>query len=152
MIIPVSAKAQPEYPFVLLNHYHIVMPYNRRSLYLMTLAGFTSGKFKKDAAVIDVNCRKFPVLDVINLGRSWNPFEWIGKSTIIRVKYVYGDPVQMSFNEARDEIVNLICGRRWHGQTGGSEKHFRETRAACKDMRDFLDGEYGISFYGKWVL
>ncbi|HVR89832.1 MAG TPA: hypothetical protein VHG29_01905 [Novosphingobium sp.] len=109
--------------------------------------------------MIDVKCRKFPVLDVILIRRSWNPFTWPfhllcpGKyDSEIKVKYIYDEPIQLTFDEARAEIVDLICGRRWHGQTGGNEKSFRESRAQCKDMRDFLVGRYGIGFYGRWML
>ena len=118
----------------------------------MRTSAFLKGKFKEDAVVIDVNCRKFPVLDVVKLGRSWNLFDLIEPDGRIRVEYIYGMPIQMTFNEARHEIVELICGKRWHGQTGGNEKSFREQRAACRDMKDFMSGRYGIGFYGKWVL
>jgi hypothetical protein len=151
-MMPISSQVTPKYPLALMNRHHIVAFDRVEWLNKMRTSAFLKGRFKENAVVIDVNCRKFPVLDVIKLGRSWNPFDLIEPDVRIRIKYIYGEPTQLTFDEARDEIVNLICGRRWHGQTGGNEKSFREQRAACKDMRDFLVGKYGVGFYGKWVL
>lgn len=162
--MPEFNTVRPEYPFALMNHHHIVVPYKPRLHNSMGEKAFNRGKFKENAVVIDVNCRKFPVLDVINIGKAWsgsawNPLTWPSYlffsdsyDNEIRVRYVYGEPIQLTFDEARAEIVDLICGRRWHGQTGASEKYFREVSAQCKDMRDFLVGEYGIGFYGRWML
>lgn len=144
-------SAEPEYPFALLNQHHIVVP-SSYGLKVMGERAYHRGFFKENAVLIDVNCRRYEVLDVLKLGRSWHPLHWFSKDPKIRVKYVFGEPIQLTFDDARQEIVDLICSRRWHGQTGGTEKSFRATRAQCKDMRDFLVGEYGISFYGKWQL
>lgn len=155
--MPSQSQPGPNIPFVLMNRHHILL-FDRGSFLLdgswkkMGERAFQRGHFKEDAFAIDVDCKKYKLLDVINLGRTWNFWGFLAKDPLIRVKYVYGDPVQLSFEEARHEIVELICSRKWYSQTGGSEKHFRETRAQAKGMKEFLVGEYGIGFYGRWMM
>jgi hypothetical protein len=176
-VVPDFEGFQPEYPFAIMNHHHVLVPYSKRSHNWVGMKAFERRKFMEKAFVIDVNCRKYPVIDVMRVKRSWNPLKWLtflnpmdwsplmnpftwpsylfcpdSFDWEIRVKYVYGPPIQLTFNEARAEIVELICSRKWYGQTGGNERHFRETRSQCKDMRDFLIGEYGVGFYGHWQM
>jgi hypothetical protein len=153
-------KPQPGYPkmpFVLMNRHHIIL-FGQSTLTfdgtwkVMGEQAFLRGKFKEDAVAIDVDCKKYPLLDVVNLGKSWNPLDLFAVDRAIKVRYVFGEPVQLTFDEARHEIVELICSRKWYGQTGGTEKHFRQTRAQARDMREFLIGRYGIGFYGRWMM
>jgi hypothetical protein len=113
---------------------------------------FQRGQFKEDAVAIDVDCKKYPLIDVISLGRSRNPLTFSARDRLVRVEYIFGEPTQLTFDEARHEIVELICSRKWYGQTGGTEKNFRAQRAQAKDMKEFLVGQYGIAFYGRWMM
>ena len=130
-------------------------------------ADFADGRFKENACIVDVNCRKFPVLDVVGLGRGGTLWERLFDRPRVKVRYVYDEPVQLEFEQARSEIVELICNRRWFNKTQDreSEKQFRERMARCCNMRDLILGapntdpasirRYqwigGLSFYGEWV-
>jgi hypothetical protein len=146
----------PKYPFAIMNRHYIRMPYKESSFYEVGERAFELGLFKEDAVVIDVNCRKFAVIDVIKIRKTWGLLYLFPKIFVrdrhLKVKYVFGQPTQLTFDEARQEIVELVCSRKWFGQTGGTEIGWRQSRAECKDMHEFLTGEYGIGFYGRWVF
>jgi hypothetical protein len=159
--VPTTPASNPKSPFVLMNHHHIVKNDKSYSINIVGEKAFHRGKFRENAVVIDLNCRKFPIFDVVRLGLTWfgsywNPLTWPSYlffrnsfDTEIVVKYLYGDPIQLTFDEARAEIEELICRRRWYGQTGETEKQFRKRSAKCKNMAEFLEG---ISFYGRWQM
>jgi hypothetical protein len=174
MITEVSL-AEPTQPFLRLNRFHVVR-FSQESdwgrwgfrLRFITMEpiSFHEGRFKEDACIIDVNCMKFPIRDVISLGRSWNWRDIVWMRKALRVKYIYDAPIQLSFEQARDEIVELICSKRWFSKTQDreSEKQFRERMAMCENMRDLIMGRRvdpmlkkryhwmgAISFYGEWV-
>jgi hypothetical protein len=143
---------EPQYPFLIMNQ-HFMCLY-RKSIMLglhnkLTTKGFKNGRFKEKAVVIDINCMQFRVIDVLNLGRSLWPLHLLSRHKLIKVKYIYGEPVQLTYEEARHEIVELICRRGWYTEVWQNEKQFRETRAQCKDMAELLES---VSFFGKWVL
>ncbi len=134
----------------------------------MYKADFERGRFKEDSWIIDVDCRKFAILDVLNLGRGGTLWERLFSKPRVRVRYVYASPVLLSFDEARDELVEWICSKRLlrkRQQDRESEKQFRERMARCDTMRDLILGARntdpqtikryqwigGISFYGEWV-
>ena len=98
--------------------------------------------------MIDVQCRRFEVLDVIKWeGFIWNPEYWFSGN--IRVKYIYGPPQQFSFDEARHEIMELIYRRKFR-PTAENEAQLRARNANCIDISQVMDG---ISFAGnKYVL
>lgn len=150
---------EPTYPFALLNEYHVIVPHTLKQHRIMGENALINGKFKKGASVIDVNCQRFPILDVTKKRISFNPLNIVPYvilpnkyDKIILVEYMYDNPIQLSFDEARNEIVDLICLHGWYRQTGGTEKQFRETRGLARNMSEFLTGEYGVGFYGDWVL
>jgi hypothetical protein len=146
----------PKYPFAIMNRHYILVPYKEALFYEVGERAFERGLFKEDAVVIDVNCRKFPVIEVIKLRRTWGLLYLFPKMFLrdrhLKVKYLFGEPTQLTFDEARTEIVELVCRRKWYSQTGGTEKHWRESRAKYTNMYDFLTGTYGVGFYGKWVF
>jgi hypothetical protein len=150
-----SGSEGPKYPFAIMNRHYIMVAENKSIVCSVGERAFSKGFFKEDAVVIDVNCRKFPILDVISLGRTWSIWNYFAhlwnKDPELSVRYVFGEPVQLTFDEARQEIVELICSRRWYGQTGGTETGWRGSRANISNMREFLIGEYGVGFYGRWV-
>jgi hypothetical protein len=167
---------KPERPFLVFNHYHIcifekwipwhvslrvqianyfVKKYVRlgRNLHdLVSQNAFKKGRFFKDAIIIDINGRRFPVLGVIKGKRHRNIFNLWGllrgpNGYRFHFEFVTGEPTQITLDEARIEIVDLICSRRWAGQTGGSPAEFRKYQLTKKNMAEFIEG---ISFYGRW--
>ena len=99
--------------------------------------------------IIDINCQKFPVTGISTKGYErdiFNLFGLIGKRRYY-FEYDVGEPVQLTFEEAREEIIEHICSHRWVGQTGGSHVHFRKLHGSKKNMAELMEN---ISFYGKW--
>ena len=128
---------------------------------------FEGGRFKENAVIIDANCWKFPIHNVVNLGKSHDFWDVVFFEKRIRIEYLYGPPIKLSFDEARSEIVELICSKRWFSKTQDreSEEQFRERMALCQNMSELIEGRPntdpktrkryqwigGLSFYGNWV-
>lgn len=167
---------EPALPFLRLNQFHVAGfrtdNSEEKSLFARTFPKmrkpeFDAGRFKYNANIIDINCRKFPILDVVNLGPSRNFWDIVTRQDYIKVKYIFGPPIQLTFDEAREVIVELICSKRWFGNTQDREtqKSFRVRMALCENMHELIVGyratdpklrrlyNYigGIYFYGEWV-
>jgi len=171
----VPVQIEPRQPFVRMNRYHIkrfpLAPgrlwSNDRRFSTMFRDDFEDGRFKEDASIIDVNCMKFPIDDVINLGSGGVLWERLFEKPRVKVQYFYGSPIQLSFKEARNEIIELICTHGWFSKTqdGETERQFRERMMRCNDMEELLLGapnndenskkRYqwigGVAFFGKDV-
>jgi hypothetical protein len=109
------------------------------------------GRAALDASIIDINCMKFPITGLVTKGIErdiFNLFGLIGKRRYY-FEFVTGEPKQLTFEQARSEIVEHICSHRWVGQTGGTPAHFRKLQASKENMAELIEG---ISFYGKWVF
>jgi hypothetical protein len=171
-----AVPAEPMLPFVRLNRHHVAGfrlddPYRKKAYELgfpkMLESDYEDGRFKQNAWIIDVDCCKFPIRDVVNLGPSRDFWEILWRKKRVKVKYLYDAPIKLTFEEARDEIVELICSKGWFSKTQDreSEKQFRERMALCDNMHDLIAGRPntdpksrkrfqwigGISFYGEWV-
>ena len=139
----------PRIPCLVMNQYYMVGWTDGGSTRIMSERGFLNGRFKEGAVAIDVECRKFPVVDVINLGRPWNPLIWSWRHKMIRARYFFGPAVQLTFDEARKEIVDLVCRRGWWSASYENEQQFKARNAEYTNMPDLLKT---ISFKGKWVF
>jgi hypothetical protein len=167
---------EPTLPFLRINDYHVIQfsletdsRHYRACFPKMQNRYFEAGNFKENTYILDVNCWKFPIVDVVNLGRSWSILgilfggDFRPKYREVRVKYIYGPPIHLTFDEARKEVVELICRKIWFSKTQDreSQKSFRARMAKCENMRDLIVGRRdpdpkgtyigGISFYGEWV-
>jgi hypothetical protein len=165
---------EPAVPFLRMNRFHVLRfsleNSQAKEAYIMGFprmlkSDFDDGRFKENACIIDINCWKFPICDVVNIGPSRDLAGLLRNPFVKRVKvrYVYDRPIKLGFEEARDEIVELICGRRWFSknQDRESQKSFRARMAKCENMHDLIMGRRdpdpkgtyigGISFYGEWV-
>jgi hypothetical protein len=171
-----TLPAEPTLPFIRMNRYHILQfsldePDSRKayqdSFPKMPTSDFEDGRFKEDAFIVDVNCWKFPIRDVVNLGPSRDFWDIFWCSKMVKVQYLYDIPIKLSFEQAREEIVELICSKRWFSKTQDreSQKQFRERMEMCENMHDLIVGAPntdlksrkrfqwigGLSFYGEWV-
>ncbi len=168
----VVVDVEPTEPYLRMNKYHVTqrwtedLYYNPRFNWTYK-SDFEAGRFKDDASIIDVDCRKFPILGVEYLGRLLSLWDLFGAMHRVKFKYILGEPIQLTFDEARAEVVDLICKNRWHRQTQDreTEANFRERMGLCENMYDFIVGRRsddkdmrkrwnwigGISFYGEWV-
>jgi hypothetical protein len=168
--------SEPTLPFLRVNKYHVagfnLEDATSRSSYRsmikkMRRPFFEVGRFKEDSYIIDIDCKKFPILDVVSLGPSRNLWDVIFGQDYVKVQYIFGPPVQLTFDQVREEVVELICSKRWFSKTQDreSEKQFRERMALCENMNDLIMGRRNtdpktnkrfhwigvISFYGEWV-
>jgi hypothetical protein len=106
-------------------------------------------KFYKNLVIYDVHRRRFSVTDyeLTSVYRDpWNLWGLIGERQYY-YRFVTAAPTQLTFEQARDEIVEHIWSHRWVGQTGGTKDHFRTLQATKKNMEELIEG---IAFYGKW--
>jgi hypothetical protein len=172
----VPVPTEPMLPFLRMNKYHVAGfslhdPYTKKdyeeSIPKMRKTDFEIHRFKEDACIIDVNCWKFPIRDVVSLGPSRDFWDIFWRKNRVKVQYLYDKPIQMTFEQARDEVVELICSKRWFSKTQDreSEKQFRERMTMCENMYDLIVGRRnpdaksmkrfqwigGISHYGEWV-
>lgn len=110
---------------------------------------FDKGRFKENAVVIDADCKRYDVIGakITGMYRNWTNLFGLTRHKDLKFEFILGEPTQLTFAAAREEVVDLICSRRWAGQTGGTPKQFRESRAECKDMTELING---IAYYGQW--
>jgi hypothetical protein len=144
-----NSEVEPRYPFMIMNRHYIAAPDRDHVIDYMPLHVFENGRFKEKAVVIDILCRRFAVRDVINVGRVWNPLNWSWKFKKIKVKYVYGPPKQLTFEQARSEYIELVCKRGWFSQDYENEAQFRQRVGQIETMENLLDS---ISYLGKWLI
>lgn len=100
-----------------------------------------------DAYIIDSNCRQFPIRGVNELRRSWHPAYWFAPSAAVLVEYNLDDPVQLSLDQVKATIVDLVCSNDWFQQGGESEQSFRGAFASMQTIENVMEN---ISFYGEW--
>ena len=171
-----AAPTSPTLPFLRMNRYHVIRfsledRYERKAYDLgfpkMLVGDFEDARFKEDACIIDINCWKFPILDVLSSGPTRDFWDIFWRVKNVNVQYLYGKPIKLTFEQAREEIVELICERRWFSknQDRESQKQFRERMTLCDNMHDLIVGRPnndpmsrkrfqwigGISSYGEWV-
>jgi hypothetical protein len=117
----------------------------------ITSKGAADGRFRAaPVVVIDINCVRWPVtaIHVHGPSRHWQRLFTVGRGRMRKLAYEYGPPKQLTFEEARQYICDLVVRRGWYTQGWQNEHQFVDETMACNDMRAVIDS---ISFYGKWV-
>jgi hypothetical protein len=147
MTQPVSL--QPRRPFLVMNQHHVTKFVNPpRALESIQGYAFENGRFRENAYIIDINCRKFPLVGAVKKGwhRHWatllsNLFYPPAKR-FYKFDFIVGEPQPLSFEEAREEIVELICAKGWFSKTEDreSQRQFRERMEMCENMHDLIMG------------
>lgn len=136
---------EPEWPLLMFNDKYVRKPWSRKRFHIVSEEDLKKGKFKDNLIIIDVNCLKFPVLDVVDLGRKLWSLDFFAPARLHRIKYIYGPPQQLSFDDARKEVCGLIVRKRWHVHERRDQ--FLERCDGYRTMKDLIDS---ISFYGSW--
>lgn len=139
----------PKFPFMLMNRHYIHNPMSLGMIYVISEKEFNDRRLNENTVAIDVQCRKFDVLNIVRVGRNLNPFHFSYKHRMIRVKYIYGDAKQLSFYEARQEYLELACSRRWYRETHESEAQFRARNAEYASMSELLKS---VGYLGNWLI
>jgi dTDP-4-amino-4,6-dideoxygalactose transaminase len=68
---------------------------------------------------------------------------------MLNIKYVFSEPIQLTFDEAKINIIDYIIEKGWYTQGWQNKEQFRREFMAYSSMRELLAS---ISFYGKWVF
>ncbi|HEX8483146.1 MAG TPA: hypothetical protein VF650_14715 [Allosphingosinicella sp.] len=96
--------------------------------------------------MIDSKCRKFEILDVRAGRRAFDLFGLLWKRPMYVAEYTLGPPVQLSFQEARDFVIDLIVRRRWYLQGHETRPKFIQRSGSYGSMKEFIGA---ISLYGE---
>lgn len=109
--------------------------------YQMNRATFEREWWKGEGCfVIDADCRRFDLIDIVNKGVAftfWN----IGRNNrtrLLKVEYQVGNPVQLTFDQARDLYVKYVCEHRWWSASYETERQFRERNASYDTWEELL--------------
>jgi hypothetical protein len=146
---------EPTRPFLVMNHHYMTV-FNNRKDWTESIRGFAfdNGRFKENTIIIDSDCRKFHVTGAIKQGWSFG-FGGLDALTNLfrppaqrfyRFEFIVGDAEQLTFEQARNEIVEHVCNRRWASKAGGSPENFRRHHAAQTNIVDVMNS---IGFLGK---
>jgi hypothetical protein len=152
----VSQKSTaPSCPFLVMNRYYMTV-FNNRKIWTESIRGFAfdAGRFKEDAIIIDADCRKFQVIGARK--RGWS-FGFGGLNALLNVFYPHtkrfydfdflvGQPEHLTFEQARHEIVEHVCARRWASKAGGTPENFRRHHAQQTNIIGVMNS---IGFLGK---
>jgi hypothetical protein len=135
------------YPILRINERGVLTVKKSRSLRLMPEVFFKSGGFKGQTFILDAECQRFDVLRIEKVRRSWDLlYLFLGPHKMFVVEYEIGQPVQLSFGEARDLVMERIIRKRWYGQGGESREKFSRRFMSYRSMKEIIDS---ISGYGQ---
>lgn len=90
---------------------------------------------------IDIDLRRFELLDVKNKGVAWTPWNIFHseKTRILNVQYVFADEFeQLTFDQARTKYVEAVCKGRWCKHSGESVKEFRARNATYSSWEELI--------------
>lgn len=113
----------------------------------MTQKYFALGGFKRDAYFIDSEGKKFPIENITANRRSWHVAYWFGPSPAIIVDVAVGAPTQLTLDQIKSLVIDLVVKNRWNRQGGETEKKFRKAFGEFRSIAELIDH---ISFYGEW--
>jgi hypothetical protein len=135
-----------DYPILRINERGVLRVKKANKLKRMPEPYFERGGFKGNTSILDLNCQKFDVLNIRKLRRSWDLDYLLGPHKMYVVDYEIGPPIQLSFEQARDMVMELIIEKRWYAQGGESREQFTKRFMSYRSMREVIDS---ISGYGQ---
>jgi hypothetical protein len=142
---------QPSVPYLLFHPKFIVKQGGRSWDNWMYEGVYALGWFRAACFAIDVQCRQFPLLNVVSHGRAWTVWNLplLRSDWKLRIEYVFGEPIQLTFDEARERFVEYVCAHHWWSATYETEVQFRARNAGYTSMLE-LTGSTGLC--GKWPV
>jgi len=134
-------KQSPKRPYLLFHPRFIAKQEDERWQYQVDERWLASGVFRGGCFAIDVDCREFPLLDVVNRGPVWAIWNVPGLRSFktVNVDYIFSSPEQMTFDQARDVFVERVCENRWWTASHETEKQFRARNASYTNMRELIE-------------
>jgi len=141
-------KLPMHFPVLRVNESHIRQFRSLDELSRMTRKYFDLGGFKRDAYFIDSEGKKFAIENVTANRRSWHIAYWFGPSPAIIVDVAVGMPTQqLTLDEMKSLVIDLVVKNRWYRQGGETEKKFRNAFEGFQSIAELMKH---ISFYGEW--
>lgn len=132
----------PNHPYIFFHPQFLWKFEGRWWEYKMTREDFDKRWWhSQDCFAIDVDCRKFPLLMIFSCGTSWtwpNLFMH-GRRRLLEIRHIFGEPTELTFEQARDQFVEFVCQRRWWSASYETEKQFRARNAAYTSMRELME-------------
>jgi len=144
---------QPTRPYLLFHPKFICTYGSKKWEYQMFQGVFALSWWKNDCFAIDSECRKFPLLDVVNHGLAWTIWNLepgrSGNGRRLNVEYKFGQPAQMTFDEIRDLYIERIFTMRKSGQNGETPDQFRARNEGYTDIVEFINS---VGLMGGWPV
>lgn len=97
--------------------------------------------WREKCFVIDVEMRRYELLEVRNLGVAWTLWNLLrdNNNRIFNIEHVFScEFEQLDFNKAREAFVEATCQGRWWTASGETEAKFRARNAAYDNWRDLI--------------
>src|SRR5690349_20140024 len=96
------------YPVLRINERGVLTVKKARSLRLMPELFFKKGGVKAPVFILDAECQRFDVVRIDKVRRSWDLDYFIGPHKMFVVEYEIGEPSQLSFEAARQLVMERI--------------------------------------------
>lgn len=138
----------PRLPLLRLNEKHILRIRSTYRFHTMSGSFIKNGGFKIPTSIIDSDMREYKILRIHKKRLSISIvdiFGWIERKFWYKVEYDLSDPVQLSFDDVKTKIIELVVRKRWYAQGGESRAEFIKAFEAFSDMKELISH---ISAYG----
>lgn len=143
-------------PFLLMNN-NFICEFGLNSWSeTITTDSFLNQKLLNDMIIIDSKCRKFRVVDIAIGDIRRNLFNFFGLirfdnffsgKVSYKIEFILGDSENLTYEDTREYIADLVVQRRWAGQTGATPAQYRKSLEEIHDMRSLIEH---IGFLGRW--
>jgi hypothetical protein len=135
-------------PLLRFNEKHIISIKSKYWLQTMSKSFFDNGGFKHTTYFLDFNLNYYKIIRTSKSRLSYNLVDiigWIENKYRYQLKYELSIPVQLSFYDARQIIVDLILRNRWYAQGGETKAEFLQAFESHSSMQELISS---ISAYG----
>jgi hypothetical protein len=104
------------------------------------------GGFGSLTYFIDMQLKKYEVKSVIKKRRSYHPFVLGAKKKSYIVDYNLSEPTQLTFDDVKRIVIDLVTRKRWYTQGGQSKEEFVKMFKSLENMPELMAN---LSAYGK---
>ncbi len=89
------------------------------------------------------------MLEVVPIRRCWSPAYWFAPAPVYVLTTRVGEPKQLSLDEVKRRVIDLVVSKRWYKQGGESEAEFRAAFDELKTWEGLIEN---LTLYGKLRL
>lgn len=137
-----------KFPVLRINDLHIRKFRSLAELRLMSQKYFELRGFcGKGTFFIDLEGVRYDLINVKRIRRSLNPIRWFRPSLAILVDSQVGTPTQLTLDEVKKTVCDLVVKNGWYRQGEQSAPGFR---SMINSANSFVEIVEKISFYGRW--